>query len=69
MTSSDTYSDLGGGIPTTAETYRCAILCDGTGWTRAVDPDDRVPVLCPEHRPVATDAVRKTRRKRAYAYR
>jgi hypothetical protein len=29
----------------------CHHLCDGTGWTRDPDPDDRIPVPCLVHRP------------------
>ena len=48
----DTYADLGGGIYDPNEAPACSLNCDGkTGMSRAVDPDDRVPVPCPVHRP------------------
>lgn len=55
----DTYADLGGGIRQangdfTDDDPRVPahhVLCDGTGRTRATDPDNAVPVACPTCRP------------------
>ncbi len=59
---SETWQDLGGGITDPNTHPDCSWNCDGkTGMSRAVDPDDRVPVPCPVHRP---HLVRRSPRRR-----
>ena len=46
----DAWTDLGGGISIFGDPAH-HYLCDGTGRTRAADPDEAVPVACPTCRP------------------
>ena len=47
----DTYADLGGSTHIASDAP-CAFhpRCDGTGHLIADDPDDAIPLACPEHR-------------------
>ena len=53
--------DVDGDFRYVTDGPECAHRCDGEGWTWAADPDDRIAIACPVHRPTASRAVRRTR--------